>query len=73
MNILSYPLGTRFAGKVINDWCEQQIRGHTSHYAEARKIYQHFIFRDTAIYQLIRMEYRTNGTKHYGFMKVKEN
>ena len=42
MNPLSYKLGTKFSGKILNDWLSEQITNHGSHEKIAQKINKHF-------------------------------
>lgn len=68
MNPLSYPIGTKFTGKTLNEWLLEQIDNHKGNEKIARKIYNHFIFKNNHIYQLVRMPYRTNGKLELGFI-----
>lgn len=68
MNPLSYPLGTKFTGRILNEWLTEQINEHKGNEKIARKIYNHFIFKNDKTYQLIRIPYRTNGKLELGFM-----
>ena len=68
MNPLSYPIGTKFTGKTLNEWLLEQIDNHTGNEKIAQKIYNHFILKNDKIYQLVRMPYRTNGKLKLGFV-----
>ena len=70
MNPLSYPIGTKFTGKVLNKWLSEQVNNHKGNEKIARKIYIHFIFRDFHIYQIVRMPYKTNGKLELGFISI---
>ena len=54
INPLSYQPGSKFKGSELNFWCEEQIRNHGSHEAEARRIYGHYTFKDETLYELQR-------------------
>ena len=70
MNPLSYSIGTRFTGKTLNEWLLKQIDNHTGNEKIVRKIYNHFIFKNNHIYQLVRMPYKTNGKLELGFISI---
>lgn len=70
MNPLSYSIGTKFTGKTLNEWLLEQINNHTGNEKIARKIYNHFIFKNNHIYQLVRMPYKTNGKLELGFISI---
>ena len=70
MNPLSYSIGTKFTGKILNKWLSEQVNSHKGNEKIARKIYNHFIFRDYHIYQLVRMPYKTNGKLELGFISI---
>ena len=70
MNPLSYSIGTKFTGKTLNEWLLKQIDNHTGNEKIVRKIYNHFIFKNNHIYQLVRMPYKTNGKLELGFVNI---
>ena len=70
MNPLSYQLGTKFSGKILNDWLSEQITNHGSHEKIAQKIDKHFILKNDRIYQLVQMSYRDREEESLGFIKV---
>jgi hypothetical protein len=71
MNPLIYKLGTKFSGKILNDWLSEQITNHGSHEKIAQKIDKHFILKNDRTYQLVQMSYRDCEEKSLGFMEIK--
>lgn len=70
MNPLSYKLGTKFSGKILNDWLSEQIINHGSHEKIAQKIDKHFSLKNDRDYQLVQMSYRNHEERSLGFMKI---
>ena len=70
MNPLSYSIETKFTGKTLNEWLLKQIDNHTGNEKIVRKIYNHLIFKNNHIYQLVRMPYKTNGKLELGFISI---
>jgi len=69
-NILSYQTGSRFSGKEINEFCEEQLRNHGSHYHEAHHLYMHYTFKDSRTYELVHIQFRMYEPKRIGFLRV---
>ena len=56
-NVLSYRPGAVFSGQEIKNWCRYQIKNKGSHYKEAKRLYQHYDFKDTCFYELARLPF----------------
>ena len=62
-NILSFKCGTCFWGREILQWCEEQIREHTSHEKEATRLWKRYgdTLKSEAIYSFYRGYERDRG------------
>ena len=70
INPLSYQPGTKFSGKILNDWLSFQIANHGSHEKIAQKIDKHFILKDNRVYELVYIQYHSYDNYGYpGFMR----
>lgn len=69
-NILSYQPGSKFSGKEINEFCEDQMKNHGSHYKEAKHLYMHYIFKDSRMYELVHIPFRMYEPERVGFLRV---
>lgn len=72
-NILSYQLGTIFLGQEINDWLDDQIYNHRSHYDEAERLHRHYRmgissgFIANEKYEIAKILFHTRGPYQLGF------
>lgn len=60
-NILSYKPGTKFSGKEILNWANFQVKHHTSHYKQGRKILHCFGNIKTDRLYIVKTQYETAG------------
>lgn len=68
-NILSYPVGTVFSGKIIKEWITYNLGNETSHTKQAKQMKRFLNIDDDGDYMYVREVYPSSAGKHL-FVKV---